>query len=132
MQDKMKCHICSNYLQGIQRCKYCSFEFDDDLPWTNDEWDILDMDDDAEWSHLQIMYRLKAKGIECLYTDIWADDNLAIIIGAKASSDDISRALGVDKASVYDAGELPLIVVNLYQEKIIRTYPHWKELLDDD
>ena len=120
--DQMKCHICSNYLHGIDRCKYCSFEYDDTLPWTNDEWDILDMDDDAEWSHLQIMYRLKAKGIECLYADIWYKNNLAIIVGAKADSETVAMALGVNPEVVYDAGDLPLLIINLFQEKCLRAY----------
>ena len=67
-----KCDICSNFLHGIDRCKFCNFEFDESLPWTDDsEWDILNLDfDETEWPHLQLMYRLKAKGIDCLFAVI--------------------------------------------------------------
>ena len=118
--DKMKCHICDNYMSGIQKCKFCHFEWATEVPWTDDDdWDILDLDDEIEWSHLQIMYRLKAKGIECIRADIWFDNNLAIIIGANASNHEVAEALKIDDRCVYSDG-FGIIVINLYYEKAIR------------
>ena len=62
----------------------------------NDEWNILHLDDNVEWSHHQIMYRLKSKNIECLAADIWWDNNLAYIIGAKARTERVKMELGVN------------------------------------
>ena len=116
----MKCHICDNYMSGIQKCKFCHFEWATEVPWTDDDdWDILDLDDEIEWSHLQIMYRLKAKGIECIRADIWFDNNLAIIIGANASNHEVAEALKIDDRCVYSDG-FGIIVINLYYEKAIR------------
>lgn len=117
--DKMKCHICDNYMSGIQKCKFCHFEWATELPWTDDDWDILNIDDEIEWSHLQIMYRLKAKGIECIRADIWFDNNIAVIIGANANNYNVAKALGVDKRCIY-ADEFGMKIINLYQEKAIR------------
>ena len=117
----MRCELCKKYDFSKENCSICDFEFDVELCWNNDdEWDILHLDDDVEWSHLQIMYRLKSKDIECLATDIWWDNNLAYIIGAKASAERVAMALGVHNEVVYDAGEVPLLIINLFQEKILR------------
>lgn len=130
--DKMKCHICDNYLHGIERCKYCSFEYDDDLPWTNDvDWDIFDIDDDVEWSFLQIQYRLKSKDIDCLQVINWFDDNVIVLIGCNAYADRIARALGVDKECMVQDLDIGVTVVNLFKEKVIRTCPNWEELFND-
>lgn len=130
--DRMKCHICSNYLHGIERCKFCSFEYDDDLPWTNDvDWDIFEIDDDIEWSFLQIQYRLKSQNIDCLQVINWFDDNVIILIGCNAYMDRIARALGVDKESMVQDLDIGITVINLFKEKVIRTCPHWKEIFND-
>ncbi len=130
--DKMKCHICSNYLHGIERCKFCSFEYDDDLPWTNDvNWDIFEIDDDVEWSFLQIQYRLKSQNIDCLQVINWFDDNVIILIGCNAYMDRIARALGVDEESMVQDLDIGITVINLFKEKVIRTCPHWREIFDD-
>ena len=133
MQDKMKCHICSNYLQGIQRCKYCSFEFDDDLPWTNDvDFDILNIDNDVEWDFLQIQYRLKSKGIDVLQVLSWWDDNILVLIGIRAYADKVARALGVNRECIVEDLEVGIMVINLFKEKVMRTCPNWRDLFDDD
>ena len=124
-RDKMKCHICSNFFHGIGQCKYCHFEFDDSLPWTNDyDWDIFEIDDDVEWSHLQLQYRLKSKGIDCLEADIWFDNNMGYIIGAKASPIDVANALKIHKEVVYDDRERGWLLINLFQEKFLRAYEY--------
>ena len=119
----MKCKICTNYDFIDEKCCNCEFEFDEDLYWNNDEkWDILELDDDYEWSHLQIMYRLKSKNIECITADIWWDNDLAIIIGADKSVESVAEALGVSDDVVYDAGLKPLYIINLFKEKWLRGY----------
>ena len=121
-QDKMKCHICSNYLHGIERCKYCSFEYDDNLPWTNDtEFDIFSIDDDVEWSFLQIQYRLKSKGVDVLQVYNWyPDDNCIVLIGVRAYPDRVARALGVHRDCIVSDLDAGIMVVNLYMEKCLR------------
>lgn len=117
----MKCKICKNYDFNKNNCSQCEFKFDEELYWNNDEeWDILNMDGEYEWEHLQIQYRLKSKNIECLAADIWWDNNLAYVLGAKASAQSVAEALGVHKECVYDAVEMPLIIINLFKEKYIR------------
>lgn len=117
----MNCKSCKKYNFNEEKCSLCDFEFDGELYWNDDDkWDILNLDHDYEWGHLQIMYRLESKGIECLKTDIWVDNNIAYIIGAKADTDNIASALGVHKEVVYDAGEIPLVIINLFQEKFLR------------
>ena len=117
----MRCELCKKYDFSKENCSICDFEFDEKLYWNDDkEWDILNLDDDYEWGHLQIMYRLKSKNIECLNTDIWWDNNLAYIIGAKANVEKVAMALGVHQEVIYDAGEIPLLIINLFQEKYLR------------
>lgn len=119
--DKMRCNICDNYLRGIEKCKFCHFEWASELPWTDDvSWDILDIDEEIEWEHLQIQYRLKAKGIECLLVDVWFDSNLVILFGVKDTARRIAKALNVDEDIIYCNIEQGYCIVNLYQEKAIR------------
>ena len=112
----MKCEICNNYTNG--ECKFCNFEYH--RWYHSDDWNILNLDDDYEWSHLQIQYRLKAKNIDCLSADIWWDNNLAYIIGAKAHKEAVADALGVNRECVYDNSEMGLMILNLFQEKFLR------------
>lgn len=116
-----RCRVCENYLRGIEQCKFCSFEWAIDYPPTNKRYfDIFELDDDVEWTHLQMMDRLKYMGIDCLFADIWADNNLAYIIGANKDAHRVAEALNVHKESVYDCGEHPMLIINLFQEKYIR------------
>lgn len=116
-----KCKICTNYLHGIERCKYCVFEYDDDLPWTNDiEWDIFEIDDDVEWSFLQIQYRLKSKGIDCTMVLNWLNNNILVILGTKSYHSKIARALGVHEDTITSDSEYGIVIVNLFHEKYIR------------
>lgn len=118
-QSRVKCEICTHSING--HCEYCKFEYDEDYnPFKTDNWDILNLNDDVEWSHLQIQYRLWSKGIECLMADIWWDNNLAYLIGVKASRRDVADALNVHEEVVYDVGEMPLLIINLFQEKYLR------------
>lgn len=116
-----KCRVCNNYLNGLERCKFCSFEWAEEYPPCNDdEWDILDLDYDIEWGHLQLIDRLFYKGIDCLSADIWWDNNLAIIIGCKASKSKVANALHISEKIIYDDMEHGLMILNLFQEKYLR------------
>ena len=81
--------------------------------------DILDLDDDIEWSHLQIMYRLKAKDINCIRADIWFNNNIAVVVGANASNYKIAKALGIHERCI-SSDEYGMKIINLYEEKAIR------------
>ena len=122
MTDKMKCHICSNYLHGIERCKYCSFEYDNSLPWTDPvDWDVLSIDDDVEWSFLQIMYRLKSRNIDCLQVFNWFDGDDILITGIREMYPDlIAKALGVHKECISLDSDVGICIVNLFMEKCLR------------
>ena len=117
----MKCKICNKYNFNTDECSLCDFEFSKELYWNNDdEWDILNLDDDYEWSHLQIQYRLKSKNIDCLFADIWYDENIAYLIGAKANPDRIAEVLGIHKEVIYNDFDKGIMILNLFQEKYLR------------
>lgn len=116
-----KCRVCDNYLRGVDTCKYCNFEWSEDYPPCVDTpFDIFDLDDDIEWIHLQLLDRLHYKGIECLSADIWFDNNVAFIIGARASPDKVAEALHIHKEVIYDHSDMGLMILNLFQEKYLR------------
>ena len=116
-----RCRVCDNYLRGAETCKYCQFEWAVDYPPTSDgEWDILDMDGDYEWEHLQIIDRLYSKGIECLSADIWYDGELAYLIGVKGSREEVAKALGIHVECIFDDVEHSWMILNLFKEKWLR------------
>ena len=116
-----KCRVCDNYLSGINTCKFCSFEWRTDYPPTIDvPFDIFDLNDDDEWTHLQLLDRLHYKGIECLRADIWFDNNLAYLIGVKASRERVAEALHLHPEVVYSNPEDCIMIINLFQEKYLR------------
>ena len=115
-----RCRVCKNLNPNTEKCNFCNFEYNEIFKLESDDWDIFGLDDELEWSHLQIMYRLKAEGIECLSADIWFDENLAIVIGADASKGDVASALNVNEKVVYDLGVKPLYIINLFEEKYLR------------
>ena len=116
-----KCRVCDNYLAGVDTCKFCHFEWRREYPPTNDgEWDILDLNDDIEWSHHQILDRLHYKKIECLRADIWWDYNMAYLINVKADTSKVAMALGIHEEVIYNDFENGLMILNLFQEKYLR------------
>lgn len=115
-----KCEICKKYNFLSKKCTLCEFEYDEDYSWTSEEWDILNIDEEEEWAHLQLVYRLYSKGIECLRADIWWDNNIAYIFAPKASLDKIARALGVHKEVLYFDHLNDFVIINLFQEKYLR------------
>lgn len=124
-----KCRMCTHYKYDPTasnfeceryKCEYCNFEYDEDLPYDNDDWDIFDLDDDFEWSHLQILDRLDRKGVPCVAVDIWIDNNLAILFGCNAYSHKIASALNIHEDCIYVIGDTTMVIINLYMEKVLR------------
>lgn len=124
-----KCRMCVHYKYdptvaysdtGFYSCEYCNFEYDETLPYDNDDWDIFELDDDFEWSHLQILDRLDRKGVPCIAVDIWIDNNLAILTGCNAHQHKIASALNIHEDCIYIVGDTTMVVINLYMEKCIR------------
>ena len=125
-----RCRICKHYVfnpnketfygEDHNECEYCKFEYNEDLPYDNDNWDIFELDDDFEWSHLQILDRLDRKGVPCIATDIWIDNNLAILTGCTAFTSKIANALNIHEEVIYPVGDTTMIIINLYMEKCLR------------
>lgn len=111
--------MCENYISGIDRCKYCEFKWNEE--YTKDDWDIFKLDDEYEWSHRQIMYRLHAKGVECILADIYCDENIAYLIGCYESASKIANALNIHEDTVYNGSDNGLVIINLFYEKYLRS-----------
>lgn len=126
---KMKCNYCAHFIDETTVCEYCKFEYHE--IYTDDNWDIFSLDDEIEWSNFQIQYRLKQQGIECLYADIWYDNNIAFIIGAKANAARVARALRIHVESIYDDFEHGFMILNLLEEKLLRKGLSIEELVGD-
>lgn len=112
-----RCNYCNNYMVNIDRCKFCNFEADE---WyTRDDWDILNLDDDIEWSHLQILYRLLSKGLPCLFVNMWNDD-IVYLSGCNVFPSKIAKVLNIHQECIYNESDQAFMIINLYQEKCIR------------
>ena len=120
----MNCDYCTNYLSELDTCKYCSFESDDEKIRNQihkaNHFNIFELNDDEEWSHIQILNHLHNQGIECLFVDIWTNDNIAWIIGCTSPIEHIARALGIHKECIYPDWDHGMIILNLFQEKYLR------------
>lgn len=116
-----KCRCCKHYINESMGCNKCEFEWSAEYPPVNDEkWDLLDLNDDVEWSFIQIMDRLKYKGIDCLQVINWYSDNVIVLIGCMTDYEKIATALGVHKECMVQDLDLGLSVINLFKEKHIR------------
>ena len=117
-----KCRYCENYMDGLEQCKFCHFEYCEDKYFQSiksDDWDIFNLDEN-EWEHLQILDRLYSKDIQCYQADIWWDNNMAYLLGCRASTDKIAKALNLHEECVYNDGEQDFVLLNLFQEKYLR------------
>lgn len=112
----MKCKTCVSFDKDEDCCIFCK-GYNPDLK--HDDWDIFDLDEN-EWGHIQLRERLYEKGIDCLFCDLWTDDNMAYIIGVNADTGKVARALNIHEDSVYNDYEHGFIILNLFQEKYIR------------
>ena len=115
-----RCSYCSKFNYETKNCPYCEFEYEHQFRLESDDWDILDLDDELEWSHLQILYRLHSQGVECLFADIWFDNNMAYLIGCKSYKTELARVLNIHEDCIYEDFEHGLVFLNLFQEKYIR------------
>ncbi|MBO5180145.1 MAG: hypothetical protein J6B87_07375 [Clostridia bacterium] len=121
-----KCRICEHYISEEQGCTKCDFEWAKSYTPCTENFDILSLNDDEEWAHLQVLDRLHYKKVDCLAADIWIDDNLCFLVGCNAQPDIISQALGINKECVYNDFEHCFVIINLFQEKYLR------RMLDDE
>lgn len=117
-------------MKELDTCKFCSFEADEF--YTRDDWDILDLDDDGEWEHIQILNRLHSQGIGCISTDIWFDKNMAYLTGCFDDVSKIAKVLGLHEEVVYGGLDNGLVVLNLFQEKYIRRNERVNRILEED
>lgn len=99
---------------GIPRCKNQEKE----------EFDILKLDDESDfcdqWSHQKILSRLHNHGIDCFFVDMWGCNTIAFIVGIKSDVEDVARVLGIHKECIYYDFEHCFMILNLYQEKMLR------------
>ena len=118
----MKCNFCENYLVAVDRCKFCHFEFAESYePLRSDDWDIMNLSEENGWEHEQIRDRLHLKGIDCYGADYWFDNNMAFLMGVRATDvDKVADALNLHREVIYVDGEHQFMILNLYQEKDLR------------
>lgn len=105
-------------MYGLDSCKFCHFEYDEF--YTRDDWDIFKLDDDEEWSHLQVLKRLHSKNLPCLFVDMWTDNNMMVLIGCNVFSNKLAEVLGVHEECIYNESDQAFVIINLYQEKCLR------------
>lgn len=120
----MNCRFCNNYMSGLDRCKFCNFDANEDYDFftSNDEWDILNLKEEDGWEHIQILDRLRLNGVECIAADIWFNENMALLFGCKGDHSEVARLLGVSEKVFYVDYDKDLILINLFQEKFLRGY----------
>lgn len=115
-----RCKFCKNYVYepyDSSHCKFCDFDYEEQ---TDDDWDILDLDDDVEWSHLQILERLHEKDIDCIFADSWIDDNVCFLVGVMAYPERVADALNIHVDTIYSDYDRGIMFINLFQEKCLR------------
>ena len=119
--DRRKCEFCNNFMTEIGTCKFCHFEYDETYnPYAKDGWDLLNLDEDDGWEHIQILDRLHYHNIDCLAADIWYDNSLAYLIGCQSNEDELARVLGIHKEVIYQDHLRGWFILNLFQEQYLR------------
>ena len=138
----MKCGNCIFYLKELDNCMFCTFISADDeydnfqKPFSfkqniaickhqeKEEFDILKLNDESDfcdqWSHKKILSRLHNNGIDCFFVDMWGCDEVAFITGIKSDEEEVARVLGLHKECVYYDYEHDFMILNLFQEKVLR------------
>lgn len=116
-----KCRVCDHYINWEDTCEFCDFKWATEYsPWS-DDWDIFNIDDDVEWSFLQIQDRLKYHDIDCLLVINWFnDDNAIVLIGCMSYADRIAKALGINEECIVQDLEYGITIINLFKEKWLR------------
>ena len=144
----MKCKDdCVFYLEKLDTCMFCSFvkandvnnDFQKgmknrlgedyknyvesvmfkDIPnhQSEDDFDILNLDD-SEWEHKQVLNQLHDFGVDCYFVDMW--DGIAYITGISSTVGEVARVLGLHRESIYYDHEHSFMILNLFQEKVLR------------
>lgn len=118
MKDRLgvdyKTYVEKVHLEKMPLCEYQEKE----------EFDILKLDDESDfcdqYPHKKILSRLHNHGIDCFFVDMWGSDEIAFITGIKARVDDVARILGIHKECIYYDFEHDFMILNLFQEKVLR------------
>lgn len=88
------------------------------------KFDILTLDDESdwcdEWGHKKISQRLHNHGINHFLVDMWGCDEIAYILGINTDRRTVAEVLGLHIGCVYYDPEHSLMILNLFQEKILR------------
>ena len=71
----MHCRLCKEYIEETDDCNLCMFELDESKFFSKSKFDILDLKEEDGWEHMQIIDRLHSCDVECLWADIWYDNN---------------------------------------------------------
>ena len=144
----MKCKMdCIFYIDKLDTCMFCDYlpsnQLSDDRireeihkrtgecrceEQEKEEFDILKLDEESEfcdeWSHKKILNRLHNFNIDCYFVDMWGCDEVAFISGITGHVDkvmnDVAKALGIHKECIYYDYEHCFMILNLFQEKILR------------
>lgn len=120
-QKGMKDRLDDDYKDYVE-----SFMFKPMIPvcWgqEKEEFDILKLDEDdcGEWNHKKILNRLHKHGVDCFFVDLWGCDEVAFITGIKSDEEEVARVLGLHKECVYYDYEHDFMILNLFQEKVLR------------
>lgn len=92
------------------------------LKGKEDNWDILKLDENMDnvWPHIALLNRLHDKNIDCFFADMWRQDEIAFLVGCNSNSTEIANALNMHKKAIYVDQDHCFVILNLYQEKMIR------------
>lgn len=89
-----------------------------------EKFDILKLDNESdfcdEWAHKKILKRLHNHNVDCFFVDIWTCDSVAIITGIRSTENKVARVLGIHKECIYYDFEHDFMILNLFQEKVLR------------
>ena len=112
--EDYKTYVESLMFKSIPKCEHQEKE----------EFDILKLDEESEfcdqWTHKKILSRLHNQGIDCFFVDMWGCDEVAFITGIKSDEEEVARVLGLHKECVYYDYEHDFMILNLFQEKVLR------------
>lgn len=114
------CKFCKKYNEETDECQVCQYDIDEAKLFAKDDWDILNLDDDVEWSHIQILNRLHQKGVDCTFCDIWTNSDIAFLVGCNERDFRIARALNIHEEVIYNDFDHCFVILNLFQEKYLR------------
>ena len=112
--EDYKTYVESVMFKDIPKCKYQEKE-EFDILKLNDESDFCD-----QWSHKKILSRLHNNGVDCFFVDLWGCDEVAFITGINSNEKDVARVLGIHKECVFYDHEHSFMILNLFQEKVLR------------